>query len=159
MSAILWPIEAALTMPVLTEKQVELHCQQPLEGLLTPLSYNLLLIFLCSVLAFLTRKLPDNFNESWYIFLCVSTTLFIWIAFLPTYFAAFYAYHKATLLALALILNGVVTLVCLFGPKIYALYYIADKDIKITDFSSSTFNQTMDTRVPSLKKTSDSPKA
>ncbi len=85
-----------------------------------------------------SRSLPDNFNESWYIFLSVCTTLFIWIAFLPTYFNAFYAYHKSALLALALILNGLVVLICLVGPKVYALFYIEDTDIKISDFSGRT---------------------
>ena len=136
-----WPTVAVRTMPVPTVKTVELHCWQDQMSLLLPLTYNLLLILCCSILAFLTRKLPDNFNESWYIFLSVSTTLFIWIAFLPTYYAAFFAYHKAALLALALTLNGAVTILCLFGPKIYALLYIPEKDIKITDFANNSFEQ------------------
>ncbi len=45
-------------------------------------------------------------------------TLFTWIAFLPTYYAAFYGHHKALLLALALLLNAAITLCCLFGPKV-----------------------------------------
>ncbi len=89
-------------------------------------------------LFFYSRSLPENFNESWYIFLSVFTTLFIWIAFLPTYFNAFYAYHKSALLALALILNGLVVLICLFGPKVYALFYIEEGDIKISNFSGSS---------------------
>ena len=136
-SLIIWPVKAIYAMPVRTERYVELYCDQDLEGFLLPLSYNILLILLCSTLGFLTRKLPDNFNESWYIFISVSTTLFIWIAFLPTYFTAFYAYHKAALLAFALILNGFVTIVCLFAPKIYALHYVNEKDIKVSDFSQT----------------------
>ena len=124
-------------MPVSTKPYVELQCQQDIKGLLIPLAFNILLILTCAIFAFLTRKLPDNFNESWYIFLCVSTTLFVWIAFFPTYFTAFYAYHKAALLAFALILNAAVTLICMFGPKVYALYYVNENDIKVTDFSQS----------------------
>ena len=139
-SLIYWPIEAIRSMPISTEKYVEKHCHQDQIGLLAPLCFNLLLMVICSILAFLTRRLPDNFNESWYIFLSVSTTLFIWVAFLPTYYAAFYALHKAALLALALNLNGSVTLLCLFAPKIYALYYIPDKDIKISNFTSESFH-------------------
>ena len=144
-AAVFWPIEAKLSMPVRTEKYVELYCEQELLGLLIPLSYNLLLLLICTTFAFLTRKLPENFNESWYIFLSVSTTLFVWIAFLPTYFAAFYAYHKAALLALALVLNGGVINLCLFGPKLYALYYVNEKDIKITDFTSKSFERSSST--------------
>ncbi len=121
---------------------MELECYVEMSSLLVPLAYNILLLISCSILAFMTRHLPENFNESWYIFLSVSTTMFIWIAFLPTYFSAFYAYHMAALLALALFLNAAVVLVCLFAPKIYALFYIEDKDIKITDFGSTTSNST-----------------
>ena len=129
-----------LQMPVLTEKFVELVCYISLEVLLIPLCYNLFLLLVCALYGFLTRKLPDNFNESWYIFISVTTTLFVWVAFLPTYFTAFYAYHKSALLSLALILNAAVTAVCLFAPKIYAVYYIKDDQIKVTNFDNSSMS-------------------
>ena len=132
--AVLSAPDAFTQMPVPTARYVELLCDLPLYNLVIPLSYNLLLLLLCAIYGFLTRKLPDNFNESWYIFISVTTTLFVWIAFLPTYFVTFYAYHKAALLALALILNGAVTSLCLFAPKIYALYYVEESQIKITNF-------------------------
>ncbi len=133
---------AKLYMPVATEKYVELLCNMTLYSLVIPLSYNLLLLFLCAVFGFLTRALPDNFNESWYIFMSVTTTIFIWIAFLPTYIMAFYAYHKAALLALALILNMSITKLCLFVPKVYVVYFVNEKDIKVTDFKESEFSTT-----------------
>ncbi len=139
-SFILHPTVAKMTMPVTTEKHVELHCQMTLINLTLPLSFNLLLLLLCAIFGFLTRKLPDNFNESWYIFISVSTTIFIWIAFLPTHIMAFYAYHKAALLSLALILNAAVTSLCLFVPKIYAVYFVDENDIKVTNFSSLDFS-------------------
>ena len=123
-----------LQMPISTQKFVELVCHISSESLLIPLSYNLLLLLLCAGYGFLTRKLPDNFNESWYIFISVSTTLFVWVAFLPTYSMAYYAYHKSALLGLALLMNAAVTAVCLFAPKIYAIYYIPEESIKVTNF-------------------------
>ena len=128
-----------LYMPVETEQYLELLCNVPLISLAISLSFNLLLLILCAIFGFLTRHLPKNFNESWYIFISVSTTLFIWVAFLPTYIMAFYAYHKAALLALALILNATVTIFCLFAPKIYAIFWVDEKSIKITDFTATTF--------------------
>ena len=143
------PSRSTLQMPVLTEPYVELYCDRPMAILMTPLIFNLVLLMLCCVFAFLTRKLPDGFNESWYIFLSVSTTLFIWIAFLPTYFLTFYAYHKEALLALALLLNALACIICLFAPKLYALFYLDDADI-----TTSNFNETTDsTRVSPKKKT------
>ena len=114
-------------MPVLTEKYVELICRRPLWVFLVPITYNIAIILLCAVFGFLTRKLPQNFNESWFIFISVATTLFAWLVLLPSYFNAFYAYHQEALLALCLIINVFITLVCQYSPKVYALYCI-DKD-------------------------------
>ena len=136
-SLILWPARASDWMPIKTEDYVELYCDVPEMTLVVGISYNLLVIIVCSVFAFVARGLPDNFNESWYIFLCVVTTLFIWIAFFTTYFSAFYVVYKAALLAAALIFNSLVVVVAFFGPKMYALVFIPDEKIKITDFTGS----------------------
>ena len=98
---------------------------------------------LLPVVGFLSRKLPENFNESWYMFLSVSATLLIWTAFLPTYFMMFYAYYKATVLSLALSLNALCNLSLLFMPKVYAIYWLSDKDIS----SSFEFKGFKDSRI------------
>lgn len=128
-------------MPVRSVQYVELLCKLPLHNLIIPLSFNLVLLIMCAVFGFLTRKLPDNFNESWYIFISVATTIFIWIAFLPTYIMAFYAYHKAALLSLVLILNSSVTIFCLYLPKLYALFFVDEAKIKVTNFDTTTFSK------------------
>ena len=108
-------------MPVPQEKNVELVCQTPLPGFVTSLCYNLFLVLICTVYGFKTRMLPDNFNESRYITLCVYTTLVIWLAFLPTYFTTSRAYYQLILISSALLFNATVTLLCLYAPRIYAL--------------------------------------
>nr|KAG5713090.1 hypothetical protein BaRGS_021884 [Batillaria attramentaria] len=70
----------------------------------------------------MTRRLPDNYNESRYIAFCVDTTLLVWLTFVPAYFLATLAAHKVLVLALALLLNSSVHLSCLFIPRLYALY-------------------------------------
>ena len=93
-SAILYPPIPLLRQQVPTEQYVEILCSLPLSGLIPPLSLNLLFVLVCAVYGFLTRKLPENFNESWYIFVSVATTTFLWLVFLPAYFTAFYAVHQ-----------------------------------------------------------------
>lgn len=115
------PPKMSLRMPVRTEKHVELICAVSIEGFLTSLSYNVMLVIVCSYYAFKTRMLPDNFNESRYISFCVYTTLVIWLAFVPSYFTTSKSYSQAIFLACALILNASVALLCLFAPKIYAV--------------------------------------
>ena len=118
-----------MRMPVITEPYVELMCKFPTWVMLTPLSFSLLLILAACSLAFKTRRLPENFNESWFIFLSSATTVFLWLAFLTTYFTTFYAYHKSIVLSLVLILNGLIVTLCMLCPKIYAVYFVNNSAI------------------------------
>lgn len=119
-------------MPVRTEKYVELVCSRTIWAFLIPMVYNIAMIMMCAVYGFRTRKLPQNFNESWFIFISVATTLFAWVVLLPSYFNAFYAYHQEALLALCLIINVYICLLCQYGPKIYAIYYVDKEAMQVT---------------------------
>ena len=121
-STSLRPPEVKQEMPVKMERFVEQFCDLPRSSLLSSLSYNLILVFICAVYAFKTRKLPDNYKESRYISYCVDTTLLIWITFLPTYFTTSRADAKVTIMAVALLLNASVTITCLFVPRFLSLY-------------------------------------
>ena len=129
---ILTPSVTELYMPVKTEEYVELRCDRSKLVLLAPFSFNLFLLLLCAVFAFLTRQLPDGFNESWYILLSVITTLIIWMTLIPTYFITFYAYYREALLSLALSLNALCNMICFFAPKVYALFWVPDDKIETT---------------------------
>ncbi|XP_005111317.2 metabotropic glutamate receptor-like [Aplysia californica] len=133
---------ARLTQLVRTDRYVELSCDMTLSGMTSFLCYNLTLVLLCSVLAFKTRKLPDNFNESRFISMCVSTTLVIWLAFIPTYLTSSRQYLKTLLLSLALLLNHSVALVFLFVTKIYAVLY---RQTPIPGFSAGGSDQGLGT--------------
>ena len=129
-------IQVVNEMPISMERSVERRCRLEPQVLLVPLSYNIVLLLLCAVYGFLTRKLPENYNESWYIFIAVTTTIFVWVASIPTYFVAFYAQYQVSLLSMTLIVNGVVISVCLFVPKIYAVYNVPERDIRISRLGS-----------------------
>ena len=142
----------SLRMPIASEKYVELFCNLPLEALLASLSLNLLLIVLCAAYGFLTRKLPENFNESWYIFVSVSTTTFLWMVFLPTYFSTFRAYHQAALLAFCLIMNASVTHLCLYIPKLYALYFVDKSKLHLDNSTVQTVSSRIVPVLPTLEE-------
>ncbi|KAH9514734.1 hypothetical protein Btru_023452 [Bulinus truncatus] len=112
------------SQPVPTEKYVELSCDMTLPGLISFLVYNLFLVTLCSIFAFKTRKLPENFNESRFTSMCVSTALIIWLSFIATYFTATKEEVRVLLLSMTLLINHTVALVFLFLPKIYAAVYV-----------------------------------
>lgn len=119
---IVTPPDVELRMEKVMEPYVELACSCPIHGFIIALSFNVLLVIVCSYYAFKTRMLPDNFNESRYISLCVYTTMLIWLAFLPSFFTASLAFYELILLSSALLLNASVILICLYTPRIYAIY-------------------------------------
>lgn len=55
-------------------------------SLILSLGYNMVLILLCTVYAFKTRKIPENFNEAKYIGFTMYSTCIVWLAFVPIYF-------------------------------------------------------------------------
>lgn len=120
-------------------KYVELSCTLSTWPLLVQLVLNAILVIFCTYYAFQTRKLPDNFNESKFISFTVYSTVVMWLAFIPTYFTASKSKQKSTLLAVALLLNATVALLCLFSPKIYALFTMKDGDMNINTAFSSSF--------------------
>ncbi|XP_077996356.1 metabotropic glutamate receptor 3-like [Glandiceps talaboti] len=112
------PVEV---MPIPTERKVELYCNITEAEVITSVAYNLLLLVLCCICAFKTRRVPDNYNESRHIAWTVYTVLVIWCAFIPTYFAINDAVTKVTILSMAVLVNAWVNLVFMFFPKLLAV--------------------------------------
>ena len=80
--------EAVLTCKVsLHYKQKEKRIKATAAHLMVSLSYNLLLIVACTVYAFKTRKIPENFNETRHIGFTMYSTCILWLSFMPIYFA------------------------------------------------------------------------
>lgn len=130
LSLLMWEASTERVHRIEIEKRVELTCSNPPMALSIPLGFNIILLSVCVILGYLSRKLPENFNESWYIFVSVATTMFLWIVFLPTYFTMFYVYYKVVILGVCVLINGIITLLCLFIPKVYALYCVDDELIQ-----------------------------
>ena len=133
-----YPSLPVRVIPFPYEPYVEITCALCLQTFIPPLSFNLSVIFTCVVFGFLTKSLPENFNDSRYIFVSISTTLFMWSVFLPTYFTTLRSDHKAALLSICLLLNSYVTLLCQFFPKIYAVYCIQEEAMTINNGFSTT---------------------
>jgi 7 transmembrane sweet-taste receptor of 3 GCPR len=98
----------------------------------------MILMIGCAVLGFLARHLPENFNDSQFIFISVSTTLFVWILFIPAYFTAYYAYLRSVIIGFCLVSNIGVTLGCQFIRIVYAVLFVPTDKIQ---FSASLDNR------------------
>ncbi|XP_071956075.1 metabotropic glutamate receptor 3-like [Antedon mediterranea] len=95
------------------------------------LAYNIILVLISCVYAFMTRKLPDNYNETRFINFCSFSTLVIIVAFSPPYFTTNEPQYKAIYKGYGLVINGTIALICLFVVKIYALYFVNDEEMNV----------------------------
>lgn len=78
------PPETRIDYP--TRNTAVLQCNTEDLWFLVSLSYDALLIIICTIYAFKTRTVPENFNEAKFIGFTMYTTCVIWLAFVPLYF-------------------------------------------------------------------------
>lgn len=74
-------------------KTVILKCKMSDMSFLFSQLYNIILVTICTIYAFKTRKIPENFNESKFIGFTMYTTCVVWLSFIPIYFSTGHSYE------------------------------------------------------------------
>lgn len=80
---------------------------------------------MCTLYAFKTRNVPENFNEAKFIGFTMYTTLVIWIAFVVIYLSS---EHKVTTLCLCISFSALFALFLLFFPRCYIIIFKPEKN-------------------------------
>lgn len=94
------------------------------------ISYNVLLLLLCTCYAFLTRKLPANFNESKKVGITMYSSCVLWIVYLPLFYGNERVLYNTAVLLLNSCFNATVLFVGMFSHLVYVVWFRPEKNVR-----------------------------
>lgn len=94
-------------------------------------TYPIVLVIICTFYAFITRNIPEAFNESKYIGFTMYTTCIIWLAFVSIYFSTEHNIQvRIATMSFSISLSATVGLVCMFATKLYIIIFHPERNVR-----------------------------
>ena len=92
-------------------------------------AYETFLIILSTILGVISFRYPENFNEAKFVSFCTFVIGIVWAAFMVLYFAVEQRQELQNVITgLASVLSAYAVLACLFGPKLFIIFFRSDKN-------------------------------
>lgn len=113
--------------PNFAPRRMVLICAWSQWAFLAPFMWNFILVLFCTLYAFKTRNLPENFNEAKFIGFTMYCTLVTWGAFVVLYVNAV---NKALTASFTFSLSASIALCLLFFPKIFIILLRPEKNVR-----------------------------
>ena len=106
--------------------------------------YNFILILMCTVYAFKTRKSPSNFNEAKCIAFAMYSSCVLWFAFLAILYMQKTPKYKPVVICVSVSLVAYILLGFLYGSKVYIILFKPHRNVRkpvATSISLSSISQ------------------